>query len=477
MTRNDMEVVTAIKAELAKQIEPERYQLWFESCTRLEVADCSLHVRVPNRFYQDFIRRNYHAHLQAASCTVLGDGLNVDFVIDDELARLEAAAAGGDSAEVALASDDVATVATGAAPAAVVPSPRVRAVATLRSRDHSRLERFVVGPSNRLAFTAAEMLVEQPLAASPLMLYGPSGVGKSHLLVGLSHAIAARAQRRRALYITSEQFTTSFLEALRGSGMASFRRKCRGVDVLLIDDVQFLLGKKSTVVELLNTVDALLSAGKQLVLAADRPLGELRGLGRDVVSRLEGGMISRIDPPELATRRGIFRGLGELHEVDLPDDVVDFVASRFTQHARELSGALKLLETTSRLESCPVTLEMAERVLAELIRHRARAVRLTDIEKAVCDVFQIESGSLQSGRKASEVSQPRMLAMWLARKYTRAPLSEISGYFGRRSHSTAITAQKKVDQLMACRGTVHLGDRACGVEDAIRQVEAKLRVG
>jgi chromosomal replication initiator protein len=310
-----------------------------------------------------------------------------------------------------------------------------------------------------------------------LVLYGSTGVGKSLLLVGLSHAIAARAQRRRALYITAEQFTCSFLEALRGSGMPSFRRKCRGVDVLLIDDVQFLLGKKSTIVELLNTIDALLSAGRQIVLAADRPLAALRGLGRDVISRLEGGMISRLDPPELATRRGIFRRMADVHNVEIPADVVDFVASRFTQHARELSGALKLLQTTSRLESREITQAMAEEVLADLIQHRARTVRLADIEQAVCDVFQIETTSLHSNRKANDVSQPRMLAMWLARKYTRAPLSEISGYFGRRSHSTAITAQKKVDDLMARRGTVHLSDRDCNVEDAIRQVEAKLRVG
>lgn len=465
-----MEIVTAIKAELAKQIDPERFKLWFESCTRFEVDDCSLQVRVPNRFYQDFIRRNYQSHLRAASCTVLGEDLDVDFVIDAELARLEAAT---DSTDTETSN----TGATGTGAAAIAAAQNGRPAVPRPPRHIAQLDNFVVGPANRLAYTAAEMLVEEPLSASPLVLYGPTGVGKSHLLVALSNAIATRTQRRRALYITAEQFTCSFLEALRGSGMPSFRRKCRGVDVLLIDDVQFLLGKKSTIVELLNTIDALLSAGKQIVLAADRPLGELRGLGRDVISRLEGGMISRLDPPELATRRGIFQRMADVHDVELPEDVVDFVASRFTQHARELSGALKLLQTTSRLESRPITLAMAEEVLADLIQHRARTVRLADIEQAVCDVFQVESSSLHSNRKANEVSQPRMLAMWLARKYTRAPLSEISGYFGRRSHSTAITAQKKVDALMARRGTVQLSDRDCNVEDAIRQVEAKLRVG
>ena len=254
------------------------------------------------------------------------------------------------------------------------------------------------------------------------MFYGPTSVGKTHLLEGIWTAARQSHQRLTAVYLSAEQFTSHFLEALRGSGLPSFRRKYRGVGLLMIDDLQFFVGKRATQVELLHTIDTFLREGRQLVFAADRSPAELAELGPELTTRLSSGLVCRIEPPDYATRLGIVAPNGAADEAHVPAEVQDFVASQLTSHARELSGALCRLQATGQAMGRPISLAMAEEALADLIRHSGRVVRLADIEKAVCEVFGLEPASLQSDAKAKRVSHPRMLAMWLARKHTRAAL-------------------------------------------------------
>jgi chromosomal replication initiator protein len=259
--------------------------------------------------------------------------------------------------------------------------------------------------------------------------------------------------------------------------LPSFRRKYRGLELLAIDDLQFLAGKKATLGELLHTVESLLRGGRQVVFAADRPLLDLKALGPDLVARLSGGMVCRLDPADYATRQGIVRQLAVRLGLAIPRAVETYIAAHFTTQSRELAGALKRLQATSLALERPVTLALAEEALAELIDHQGLPVKLSDIEKAVCDVFGLSPSTLQSEGKAKAVSHPRMLAMFLARKHTRAPLSEICSYFGRRSHTTVISAQRKVEAWMAGGGTIRLGDRAVSLEETIRRVEERLRAG
>jgi chromosomal replication initiator protein len=279
------------------------------------------------------------------------------------------------------------------------------------------------------------------------------------------------------VYLSAEQFTNHFLEALRGSGLPSFRRKYRGVGLLMIDDLQFLVGKRATQVELLHTVDTFLREGRQLVFAVDRPPAELAELGPELITRLTSGLVCSIEPPDYATRLGIVAQMARRMKLHVPTEVQQFVASRLTSHARELSGALCRLKATSQSVGRPISLGMAEEALADLIRHSGRAIRLADIEKAICDVFGLEPASLQSDAKARRVSHPRMLAMWLARKHTRAALSEIGHYFGRRSHSTVVSAQRRVDGWMASGHPLELADHRWAFDDAVRQVERRLAAG
>ena len=224
-----------------------------------------------------------------------------------------------------------------------------------------------------------------------------------------------------------------------------------------------------------HTIDALLRGGKQLVFAADRPPAALKVLGPELVSRLSGGMVCRVEPAEYSTRLGIVRNQASELGMNVPDDVQGYIAANLTSQARELIGALKRLHAMSLAHDRPITMALAEETLAELIDHQGRSVKLPDIEKAICEVFGLEADSLQSGRKGKLVSHPRMLAMYLARKYTRAPLSEIGSYFGKRSHSTVISAQKKIEGLITSGQSQKRSDTSLSLEESIRRVEAQLR--
>ena len=312
---------------------------------------------------------------------------------------------------------------------------------------------------------------------SPVLLHGPSGVGKSHLLA----AICGRAREERpeltTLVLSAEQFTTNFLQALRGTGLPGFRRSCRSVDLLGIDDLQFFVGKRATLLELQSTVDSLHRAGKQIIFASDRDVEGLAGLGSELTGRLRGGITAAVLPPDLDVRRGIVVGLAARRRLEFSDEVVDYLAEHLTRHARELIGGVNRLEAASHMLGVPVTLDLARESLADLIRSSSRSLRLADIEKAVCTAFGLGAADLQAPRRSRAVNHPRMLAMFLARKHTGAALTEIGRYFGRRSHSTVIAAEKTVRKWMMTRSDVVLADATWDVEQAIRRVEDVLRAG
>jgi chromosomal replication initiator protein len=245
--------------------------------------------------------------------------------------------------------------------------------------------------------------------------------------------------------------------------------------LLLIDDVQFFIGKPRTIEELQHTLDTLIAAGRQLVLASDRNLAALRPLGAEVISRLAGGLICEIGPLEFATRLAVARRFRDELGLAADDGLLSLVASQITAGPRELRGAMYRLQAMNAANGAPVTRESAESAVSELARQQSRPVRLADVERAVCDVFGVEPKQLRSESKGRAQSEPRMLAMWLARKYTRAPWSEIGQYFGRRSHSTVISAHRRVEKLITAHAQIGVGDAPCNVEEAIRRLEQVLR--
>jgi chromosomal replication initiator protein len=460
VTRDEKDVVSALRQGLSDRIGADRYALWFSSGVRLSPADRDLVVYAAEPFVLERLRRQFSTDLEEVARHVLGGSPKVRYQVCGDLQGTCEASP----------SEPM--------PVREVPAPAVPAIAApeLRPR-YASLDSFVVGDGNRIAVTAARSVTQRPGKVTPLFLHGPPGSGKTHLLQGIWLEYRQRCRLGRALLISAEQFTVHFLEALQGSGLPSFRRKVRGVDVLAIDDLQFFAGKRATLVELQHTIDALLRQGKQLVLVADRPPAALSGLGPELVGRVAGGLVCGMESADYPTRLGIARQFSQREGLVLPDEVLHLLASELSGDARHIAGALHRLKATSDALQRPMTMDLANVALVDVFRATRRMVHLADIERAVCDVFGLDAKTLRNGRKRKSVSQPRMLAMWLARKHTRAAFSEISHFFGRRSHSTVISAEKKVNRWVADGVTVQMGHGACHVEDAIRRIETQLRTG
>ena len=470
MNANDMEIVSSLRAALKQRIGDHRYELWFGSNTRLSAADKTLLVEVPNAFMQDWLRTNFRKSLEASGKSTLGHVVDIEFRIDPSLETEKDAAEPDSEGDLAQTKSN----STESTPATIPLRPGARKTAA-EMRYH-QMDDFVVGTSNRVAHSAAAMATEDMGSISPLYFYGPTGVGKTHLMEGILDQVS-RQGRALTVYMSAEDFTCNFLEALRHSGLPSFRRKYRRVDLLVLDDIQFFAGKRATLNEVLHTVDAVLKRQGQIVLAADAPPQDLAGLGPELTARLSSGMVCRMDSADMATRRQILQQLAEKREVQLSSDVCDLIAAQFTQHARELSGALNRLIATSRATGEAITRDMADAALADLVTSKQGRVGLAEIEQIVCDEFGLETESLRSAKKARAYSRPRMLAMWLARKHTGQALTEIGTYFGRRSHTTVLSAEKRVNVWMASGEPLDVIGRSTRTEDAVRRIEAKLHAG
>jgi chromosomal replication initiator protein len=473
-----MEIVSVLQTKLADKVGKERFELWFGQSTSLALAGDDLVVAAPSQFFRDFLRSSFRAQIEAACFETLGRRANLIFQIDESLPNPSQGSASAKATESETSSIKLFDAAADSKPTNGKAAKRTGKVAP---RKFATLDGFIAGNSNQMAVAVAQKAVKHPGHYSPLMFHGPTGVGKTHILEGICTAARRLRNGPTAMYLTAEQFTTFFVDALRGSGLPSFRRKYRGVDILIIDDIQFFRGKRSTLVELHYTIDTLIRDGRQVVLAADRPPSELDGLGAELITRIEGGMITAIEPPDQETRLGIVsklaREMNEQSGIKVPKDVQEFIATRLTNHARELKGALCRLQATAEAYERPITLDMAEEALADMVRNSGRLVRLPDIQRAVCHNLGLEPESLQSSRKAKAINHARMLAMWLARKHTRAALSEISSFFGRRSHSTVISAQRRVDSWIAAETPSRIFEDTATVDETIRRIEQSLLAG
>ncbi len=395
---------------------------------------------------------------------------------DEDTSTLESTAAGGNTAAAGSKSLSKSVCSTPKTKVSRTNSGNAAKKRHLR-RPTVSLEEFAVGSSNRMAYAAVELAANRLGEMSPVLLHGPSGVGKSHLLAGICHHARKVRPGLAVAMFSAEQFTTNFLQALHGSGLPGFRRSCRSVDLLAVDDLQFFVGKRATLLELQSTVDTLHRAGKQIIFASDRDVESLSGLGSELTGRLRGGMTAGIMPPDYEVRRGIVSGLAEKRQINLPINVIDFLANNLTRHARELIGGMNRLEAASHMLGTPVTLDLAREALADLVRSSARSLRLADIDQAVCAAFGISESDLKSTRRSRAINQPRMLAMFLARKHTGAALADIGRHFGRRSHSTVVAAEKTVRKWMESQSSIVLADATWDVEQAIRRVEDVLRAG
>ncbi len=463
------DVVASLGHAIAQRIGEARYRLWFANNVRLQVNEGRLQVGFPNRFFQDWLQTTYASEVAEAVREVLGRSIEPEYVIDPELfqsfrARQQAPAE--------------------PAPAAPLPAPVQRrgppgfGVGT-GHRPWLELAEFVTGPGNRLAYEAARRVIAGGEAfPNPLVIHGPVGLGKTHLLEGIAAGLSRPGDRGRPVLLTAEEFTNRFIHALhdkasRERRLAEFRRQLRLADALLVDDVQFFAHKKATQAEFLHTFEALVQRGRPVVLACDRHPRSIDHLLPELVDRLLGGVTVSLEPPDGVTRAALLKARAARLGCELPDDVAGFLAQRLRGNIRELEGAVHAVHHHSLTLDRPVTLELAQSAAANLLRPGLQGPALRDIEQALCSVLGLEVRVLHSETKAQAISRCRMLAMHLMRKHVQWAYSAIGKHFA-RNHSTALAADKKVRTWLADGKALSIGGQRWNLQALIEQVERHL---
>ncbi|HZY83238.1 MAG TPA: chromosomal replication initiator protein DnaA [Gemmataceae bacterium] len=496
MKTTQREAVAALGEAIARHVGAPRYKLWFENHTKFAWDEATLTVGVPNRHFGEYLEKTFRAAVAAAAQEVFGRPAEVRFAIDaqlfqaarrDQAEAREAQTARARPAEAPppkAAPRPAPTPAGKRRPSPASPEPEVqrpakpapRAEPPARARRWRRLSEFVVGPCNRVAHASALSVVEAPGdGANPLVLHGPVGTGKTHLLEGVYAGLRRARPDWRVLYVTSEDFTNRFVQAMRLGKLGGFRKHFREADALLVDDLHFLARKRATQEEFLHTFDALLADGRQMVLTCDCHPRLADDFTPELTDRLLGGAAWGLAPPDADTRLAVLRAKAlRPGEAPLPDEVLRYLAAQLRGNVRELEGAVNGVRHYSRVTGRPADLALVREALADLLRHAVRVVQVGDVDRAVCAALRLEAGALQSKARAWAVSHPRMVAMFLARKHTAASYSEIGGHFGGRNHSTAVAAEKKVRGWLQEDGELALGERRVRVREVVERVERDL---
>jgi chromosomal replication initiator protein len=422
---------------LREEIGSRKYNAWFKHGTRLTIEDGHVKIAVPNPFVANWIEGHYCSDVERVAETHTGVKRPVIVTIDAALA--------GETKRIELdaQADLVNKSGTGRARRPV----QIKKPQTLGHK----LEDFVVGKSNKLAYsTALAMAGVKPPPFSPLFVHGACGVGKTHLLQGVCMQAARIHRRGQPLvwkYVTCEQFTNEFIQSLRAKNIAQFRARYRKLDLLAIDDVHFLSGKKATQDEFLHTFNAIETAGRRIVLASDAHPHMVGALNEQLVSRFVSGMVVKVESPDLETRLSILMRKARRMKLQVDQEVLEYVANHVHGSVRELEGALTKLAALSALEGSPVGLELARNALADHLSRTDSALTLGDIEAAVCAFFGITPADIHSSRRTRTVSTARMLCFFLARRYTQMSYPEIAQAVG-KNHSSAVLAVQRMQKVL-----------------------------
>ncbi len=473
LTTSEREVVAALGQAIAGRIGEPRFHFWFDRNTKFRWEEDLLEIGVPNHFFQEWLQKTFAEAVRAAAGDIFGQPMRIRFVIDPEL--FQAARRAQNEAQTPPPAPPTPVPLSAEADHEPAPAaPRRRAAEP--HRHWRRLSDFVVGACNRVAHASALNVVEEPgQGANPLVLHGPVGTGKTHLLEGIYAGLRKRHGDWTVRYVTAEAFTNQFLQAMHAGNLGAFRKRYRECDVLLVDDLHFLARKRVTQEEFLHTFDVLHADNKQVVVACDCHPRLADEFTPELTDRLLGGAVWGLTPPDADTRLALLRAKAARGEPSVPDPVLAHMAAQLRGNVRELEGALHSVRHFSRVAGRPVDLALAREALADLLRHAVRVVQLTDVDRAVCRVLRLEAGALQRKQRAWAVSHPRMLAMYLARKHTAAAHSDIGQHFGGRNHSTVVAAEKKVRQWLQADGELVLGERRLRVREVVELIERELQ--
>jgi len=417
---NLLDVWHQAQNSIKEEVGPAAYETWFSTLTIKEKCADTLLIETPDDFFKNWMVDHY--------ATLIEDKLSLSGPVRVEFAVYERAAVPSST------------------PTPAPPSDRNRHP-ELNINPRFSFNNFIVGPSNRFAYAACMAVAESPAKAyNPLFIYGQVGLGKTHLLQAITQQIKQQHPSSKCCYISSEKFTNELIEAIRHRSTTQFRQKYREIDVLLIDDIHFIAGKESTQEEFFHTFNALHNNRKQIIISSDRSPKEIANLEDRLSSRFAWGLITDIQPPDFETRVAILRKKSEREPVNVPDEVIDYIAQQIKSNIRELEGALIRVVAYSLLEEKPVSLDMAKHILKDMVQETSQSVHISVIQKQVAAFFNITLTELKANKRSRSVILPRQVAMYLTRKLTNLSLPEIGQAFGGKDHTTVLHSCKKIEQ-------------------------------
>jgi chromosomal replication initiator protein len=440
-----------VRARLRSEVGESAYQSWLKPLTLLSCEGGEAKLAVPTRFMRDWVRAHFADRLR-----VLWEQENkaiksVEIVVLTAQTQVQTESAAPSSPAGAArerAGEPLVRQARPATATPPLPEPSDELGAPLDPR--FTFDNYVIGKPNEFAVAAARRVADEArVPFNPLFLYGGVGLGKTHLMHAVAWQIRKRRPDRKVVYLSAEKFMYQFIRALRSRETVQFKEQFRSVDVLMIDDVQFIAGKDSTQEEFFHTFNALVDQNKQIVLSADKSPADIEGLEDRLRSRLGWGLVADIHPTTYELRLGILQTKVEQQNMPVPPKVLEFLAHKITANVRELEGALNRLVAHASLVGRPISLESAQEVLHDLLRANDRRVTIEEIQKRVAEHYSIRLADMSSPRRARAVARPRQVAMYLAKQLTSRSLPEIGRKFGGRDHTTVMHAVRKIEDLRA----------------------------
>jgi chromosomal replication initiator protein len=419
-----------VLARIETKVNRHIFYTWFKPTSFVSDDGDQIRVRVPNGLFRDWLTKHYAVVLDEAFADVERRGCTVAFVTDDAVSPQPQA------------------FVENVAPVDGIPAGDARDTVPAGLAPRYSFDTFIVGPSNQFAHAACRAVAEAPSRSyNPLFIYGGVGLGKTHLMHAIGHYVLNHLRSLKLTYISSERFMNEMINAVRYDRILDFRERYRSVDVLLVDDIQFIAGKEGTQNEFFHTFNALYDSQKQIVISSDCPPHEIPSLEERLRSRFEWGLIADIQPPDLETKVAILKKKAETEGIPLPDTVAIYIAGKIKSNIRELEGSLIRLIAYASLTGREISLQLAQDVLRNVLQHDERAVTIEIIQKYVSDYYQLKLVDLKSRNNSKSVAMPRQIAMYLCKSLTNASLPEIGRSFGGKHHSTVIHSIRKIEAL------------------------------
>lgn len=409
------------------------FRSWLKPLVLQAYYHGTMEVSVPTRFMKDWIQNNYGDRI-LEMCQAQNDGIKKLQIV----VKQGKAPRFSDSTEADVKKKEA-------------NQNKKNEIASISSPLDQRFtfDSFVVGQPNALAHAAARRVVESmSLPFNPLFIYGGVGLGKTHLMHAVAHAIKETSPEKAVMYLSAEKFMYQFVRALRANDTMNFKETFRAIDVLMIDDIQFIAGKESTQEEFFHTFNALVDQNKQIIISADRSPSDLKGIDERLRSRLAWGLVADIQPSTYDLRLGILQTKRTQLEAEVPESVLEFLALKVTSNIRELEGALNRIVAHADVVGQPITLESTQNVLQDLLRSHDRRITIDEIQRKVTEHYNLRMSDMHSARRARNVARPRQVAMYLAKQLTSRSLPEIGRKFGGRDHTTVMHAVRKIEELI-----------------------------